>query len=596
MKNIFKNNFIEALKTVPEIIVFLFKKDKLYMFIIFIQTIIFSIEKYPSLLIMKFTIDALTQQIGYMHYLRTIIPLLFILLSVKVIKIFTNTSHRIYIIQEKIFNEFFEKCMSLDYEIFENNSIQVEKDLSKDLTNRKIVRLAMFFIEMFSSLIAIIISSVALLLINPWILVILVISFILKTVIVKAYSMKQIPLYDEKLKKDRMLEYLYKIGSEYEFTKEYRIFNYKDGLMQKIGLSEKEEFGLTDKIFKNHFMESVTGGSVDFLSKLLAFISTGLAYFARQINLSDVTFVIGLYNDYMEYAGSFLESAAWFIKNSSIFNHYKNFMNQKNIYSKKITIREIPHVIEFNNVSFKYPNSDSFILKNVNFRFALPEKVSLVGHNGAGKTTIVKLILRLYKPTQGIITLDGFPIYDYDYADYYSLFSSVMQDFKLFAFKISENIASFSNNMDNDLVSHCIHESGIDSFLGKYPKGRETYISNAYEAEGIEFSGGEQQKIALARAIYKKRASFYILDEPSASYDADAESKLYKKYKELLEGKASIFISHRLTSCKLSDRILLLDNGKIIEEGSHSELMLKKGFYKNLYELQANQYRGTTTV
>jgi ABC-type multidrug transport system fused ATPase/permease subunit len=229
-----KTKFARALKTIPGMVLFLFKKDKLYMFMLIIKTIVFSIEKYPGLLMMKFTIDALTKQVGYTRYLKTIIPLLCVLLLVKGVKILTNASHRIYIVQEKIFNEFFEKCLSLDYEEFENHNTQEEKDLAKEFTTRKLVRLTMFFSEMFSSMIAITIASVVILFINPMILLILIISFALKTVIAKKCSAKQLPLHEEKLRKDRMLEYLYKIGSEYEYAKEYRIFNYRRGLFEKI--------------------------------------------------------------------------------------------------------------------------------------------------------------------------------------------------------------------------------------------------------------------------------------------------------------------------------------------------------------------------
>jgi ATP-binding cassette subfamily B protein/ATP-binding cassette subfamily C protein len=354
---------------------------------------------------------------------------------------------------------------------------------------------------------------------------------------------------------------------------------------------EKEELNLAGRILGNNFSEFAAGTSIDFFSKSLAFFSAGLSYFNKLINIGDFMFLIGLFDDCLGYAGSILESAAWFIEAAPVFNYYEDFIHRKENHSKKTSTTGTAHTVEFINISFKYPNSDSFILRNINFSLSLPEKISIAGRNGAGKTTIIKLLMRLYKPTQGLIKLDGRDIYDYDYADYLSLFSTVMQDFKLFAFKISENISSFDSAINYSLLDYCVQQSDVGSFLGKYPAGCETYISNAYEAGGLEFSGGEQQKIALARAIYKNTASFYILDEPSASYDAEAESRLYSKYRELLGGKASIFISHRLTSCKLSDRILLFENGEIIEDGSYRELMLKNGSYKHLYELQAKLYR-----
>ena len=170
------------------------------------------------------------------------------------------------------------------------------------------------------------------------------------------------------------------------------------------------------------------------------------------------------------------------------------------------------------------------------------------------------------------------------------LFSSVFQDFVLFAFSVLDNITSFDTNIDKRLFSNIADETGVADFICNYPKGYETYFSNAYSNDGVEFSGGEQQKIALARSLYKENALFFVLDEPTSTYDAEAEYLFYKKYERILFYKTSIFISHRLSSCKLSDHIILLDNGMVVEEGSHNELMNKETQYKRMFDLQANLY------
>ena len=171
-----------------------------------------------------------------------------------------------------------------------------------------------------------------------------------------------------------------------------------------------------------------------------------------------------------------------------------------------------------------------------------------------------------------------------------SLFSTVFQDFTLFAFTVSDNITSFDADANQHLFNRISAETGVADFIGNYPDRYDTYLTNVYSDNGVEFSGGEQQKIALARSMYKDSAQFFALDEPTAAYDADAEYRLYRKYEKMLMGKVSIFISHRLSSCRLSDHIILLDNGEVIEEGSHAELMSHNTQYKHMYELQANQY------
>ncbi|HCL01597.1 MAG TPA: hypothetical protein DHW61_04145, partial [Lachnoclostridium phytofermentans] len=192
--------------------------------------------------------------------------------------------------------------------------------------------------------------------------------------------------------------------------------------------------------------------------------------------------------------------------------------------------------------------------------------------------------------TEGTISLDGKNINEYSDAEYMSFVSSIFQDFVLFAFTVEENITSF-NHADFDYLDRIAFETGVFDFINKRPHKYRTFISNAYSNGGVDFSGGEQQKIALARSVYKKDASLYILDEPTSTYDADAEYKLYQKYEELLVNKTSIFISHRLSSCKLSDRVILLQDGSIVEDGSHKELMEKEGAYKHMFELQSQQYQ-----
>jgi ABC-type multidrug transport system fused ATPase/permease subunit len=588
-------DLIQIFRTLPGVLSFLYKSDRKYFFIILIETFAFAIDKYPALLIMKFTINTLTSEIAYIQYVQMIIPLLILMLVLQGIRIFSNTSYRDQVVAEKLFNEFFEKCMEFDYQTLESKETQDKKELAKHITYRKISAIGWYFVEMFSSMIALLIASIMLIGINPALLAIVIVSLVLKTLLAKEAAKKNIVISEEQVKNNRFLSYLYKIGSDYEYVKEFRIFQYKARLNKKINAEEEKYIANNNTILKNNFNEGVIGSILDFSTKLLAFLSAGYTYLIKLISLSDFIFVIGLLNDFVSYTNAFTESCKAYLDASRYIQHYRAFIGQKTDISETHSHTEITangrHIIAFENVSFRYPNSNTYALKNMSVCFSAPQKISLVGRNGAGKSTMVKLLLRLYKPESGSITLDGRDIFAYSRDEYLALFSAVMQDYTLFAFTISENIACFNKNINHQLFTHIAQETGVEAFIRKYPHEYETYLTNAFLMDGVEMSGGEQQKIALARAMYKSNACIYILDEPASTYDADAEFMLYKKYEALLSGKASIFISHRLSSCKLSDRIIVLDGGAVVEEGSHNELMQQDSVYRRMFELQANQYK-----
>lgn len=247
------------------------------------------------------------------------------------------------------------------------------------------------------------------------------------------------------------------------------------------------------------------------------------------------------------------------------------------------------HVVEFRNVSFKYPGSEDYQLKNVSIKFGFNERLAIVGMNGSGKTTFIKLLCRLYDPEEGEIFLDGKNIKEYDAKEYRKMFSVVFQDFKLFSFPVAENIAA-SKKYDAERVKRCLEEAGIAERVSSMPNGIETCIYRGFDANGIEISGGEAQKLAIARALYKD-SPIMILDEPTAALDPIAESEVYSHFNEMVEGKTAVYISHRLSSCKFCDRIAVFDKGELIQLGTHKDLVNdEKGKYYELWNAQAQYY------
>lgn len=251
---------------------------------------------------------------------------------------------------------------------------------------------------------------------------------------------------------------------------------------------------------------------------------------------------------------------------------------------------ENDYEIEFRNVSFKYPGGDTYVLKNISTKLSIGKKQAIVGTNGAGKTTFVKLLCRLYDPTEGEILLNGINIKKYDYEEYMGLFSFVFQDFKLFSFTLGQNIAA-NMNYDTQRIEECMKKV---SFYDRYismKDGLDTYLYKDVSEKGVEISGGEAQKIALARALYKG-TPMIVLDEPTAALDPIAEAQVYEDFSHMVDKKTAIYISHRLSSCQFCDDITVFDDGEIVQKGTHAELVKDKdGQYYKLWNAQAKYYQ-----
>lgn len=276
-----------------------------------------------------------------------------------------------------------------------------------------------------------------------------------------------------------------------------------------------------------------------------------------------------------------------FLRQVFAFLDIPNDMYQGSLTVEKRNDRN--YEVEFNNVSFRYPDSEQFALRNVNIKFKIGNRLAVVGLNGSGKTTFIKLLCRLYDPTEGEILLNGIDIRKYNYAEYMNLFSVVFQDFNLFALPLGQNVAA-GIDYNNDRVIDCLDKAGFAHKLAQMPQGIDTYLYTDYNKAGVNISGGEAQKIAIARALYKD-APFIILDEPTAALDPIAEAEIYSKFDEIAGDHTAIYISHRLSSCIFCDEIAVFDQGSVIQHGTHAALLAdRKGQYYQLWNAQAQYY------
>ena len=279
--------------------------------------------------------------------------------------------------------------------------------------------------------------------------------------------------------------------------------------------------------------------------------------------------------------------------NDTYLKRYFSFFDIPNdMYKGSLTVEkrdDNEYYVEFRDVSFKYPHTDTWALRHVNFKFKVGEKLAIVGMNGSGKTTFIKLLTRLYDPTEGVILLNGVDIRKYDYDEYMSLFSVVFQDFRLFAVSLGQNVAA-STDYGRARVEDCLRRAGFDEREGTMPKGLDTPLYKDFDRDGVEISGGEAQKIALARALYKD-APFIVLDEPTAALDPVSEYEVYSRFNNIAGDKTAVYISHRLASCRFCDKIAVFDAGQIVQSGRHEDLLADtSGQYHALWTAQAQYY------
>lgn len=335
-------------------------------------------------------------------------------------------------------------------------------------------------------------------------------------------------------------------------------------------------------------------------SSAISVLFTGVVYAFVCLKALGGAFGIGSVTQYIasitklsESVSSLIQVAGDMRNNASFLKLIFEFLDIPNrMYQGTLTVEkrmDHEYEVEFRDVSFRYPGSESYALRNVSMKFRVGERLAVVGMNGSGKTTFIKLLCRLYDPTEGEILLNGINIRKYNYSEYMSVFSVVFQDFKLFAYCLGQNVAT-NINYDTKRAKLCLINAGFKERLEELSDGLSTYLYKNFSKQGVDISGGEAQKIALARALYKD-APFIVLDEPTAALDPIAESEVYSNFDKLAGNKTAIYISHRLSSCRFCDDIAVFDNGQIVQQGSHDKLVSNdKGKYHELWYAQAQYY------
>jgi ABC-type multidrug transport system fused ATPase/permease subunit len=488
-----------------------------------------------------------------------------------------------------------KKIMDMDFEKVEDPEILnlKEKALFPIHNQGVLWRMISSIVNALSQIITLIALAIVISTLNVLIILLIIGIVLLNSFIYKKSQETQYKFYNELIPLNRKFGYYANTTTDFSMGKDIRLYNISPLIMDKI-----EEYNKTSL----HNFGKLFGimGKYEGLNSINVQIQMVAVYGYMTYRVVKNTIGIGDFTMYISAANNFSNSISTFLKTYIEFRQMCRYLDLylefEKIESFKGTgIKSTKGIdrctIEFRKVSFKYPRSESFTLKDVSITINSGEKLSVVGLNGAGKTTFIKLLTRLYEPTEGEILLNGVNIKEYNHEEYMKLLSVVFQDFKLMAFSIKENIAlERYEAVDDEKVLDSLGKAGLEKDLSKLDKGIYTSIYKSFDEEGIEFSGGQSQKIAIGRAIFKD-APLVVLDEPTAALDPIAEYEIYHRFNELIGDKTAIYISHRLSSCKFCDRIAVFHKGELIQLGTHEELIKQRSSqYEEMYRAQAQYY------
>ena len=381
----------------------------------------------------------------------------------------------------------------------------------------------------------------------------------------------------------------------YRNGKEIRMYSQQSLIEKELDKAQKTNLDGWLRGYKNAMLPNFIIQIINILTKILMYGFAVLRAINGMLTPGEIIAFVGYFNEISAGVSEISDGMGLLKITPTFCKQYFDFLDipdekyQGSIPTEKRDDNE--YEFEFRHVWFKYPDSEEYTLKDINLKWRIGEKMALVGKNGCGKSTLVKLLCRLYDPTEGEITLNGIDIRKYKYEEYMELFSVVFQDSKLFSFSLAENVAA-DTEYDSDRVTDCVIRAGLGDRLKAMENGIETCLYKDFDENGVEISGGEAQKLCLARAIYKG-STFIVLDEPTAALDPISEYDIYTKFNGIVGTRTAIYISHRLSSCRFCDEITVMDNGSIAERGSHDGLLGKDGVYKELWTAQAEYYKDT---
>lgn len=488
-----------------------------------------------------------------------------------------------------------EKAISLDLQFFEDPQFYDNLQNARRQSDSSAISIVNAILQIIQQVITLASVLVLLVRFSPLLAIVVFVAAIPSFLSQSQYAEMAFRAVTRRAKEARLLNYLEQLLTGNDTFKEVKMFGLGKPLLERYR-----------QLFINFFNEDIAIARKKSLAGLGWGLLSSLAYYGSYVwvilrtiagaaTLGDMTMFLSIFRQSQQSITSLLGNFNNLYESNLYLDNLLDYLKITPVLVNPKDGLMAPSPIEqgirFQNVSFKYPGSDVFVLKNINLFIPPGESIALVGLNGAGKTTLVKLLTRLYDPTEGEILLDGHDLREYDLASLHQRFGVIFQDFVRYQFSVRENIGFGQvDELENlEKVKDAAERGGADQVIEGMANGYETILGRRWE-KGLELSGGQWQKIALARA-FMRNAEALILDEPTSALDAEAEYEIFKRFRELMSGRIAVLISHRFSTVRMADRIVVLSDGRIVELGSHVELMARGGPYSRLFELQAEGYR-----
>ena len=488
-----------------------------------------------------------------------------------------------------------EKAISLDLQFFEDPQFYDNLQNARRQSDSSAISIVNAILQIIQQVITLASVLVLLVRFSPLLAIVVFVAAIPSFLSQSQYAEMAFRAVTRRAKEARLLNYLEQLLTGNDTFKEVKMFGLGKPLLERYRQLFIIFFNEDIAIARKKSLAGLGWGLLSSLAYYGSYVWVILRTIAGAATLGDMTMFLSIFRQSQQSITSLLGNFNNLYESNLYLDNLLDYLKITPVLVNPKDGLMAPSPIEqgirFQNVSFKYPGSDVFVLKNINLFIPPGESIALVGLNGAGKTTLVKLLTRLYDPTEGEILLDGHDLREYDLASLHQRFGVIFQDFVRYQFSVRENIGFGQvDELENlEKIKDAAERGGADQVIEGMPNGYETILGRRWE-KGLELSGGQWQKIALARA-FMRNAEALILDEPTSALDAEAEYEIFKRFRELMSGRIAVLISHRFSTVRMADRIVVLSDGRIVELGSHAELMARGGPYSRLFELQAEGYR-----